>query len=44
MGVFKGQFRKLCAMLRKRGRRPEEAEDLVQEAFVKLLTYIVRKT
>ncbi|MBL8265178.1 MAG: sigma-70 family RNA polymerase sigma factor [Steroidobacter sp.] len=27
-------------MLRRRGRRPDEAEDLVQEAFVRLLTYI----
>lgn len=27
-------------MLRRRGRRQDEAEDLVQEAFVRLLTYI----
>jgi RNA polymerase sigma-70 factor (ECF subfamily) len=40
MDVFKAQFQKFCAMLRKRGRSPAEAEDLVQEAFVKLLTYI----
>jgi RNA polymerase sigma factor (sigma-70 family) len=40
MDAFKTRFQKLCAMLRRRGRRPEEAEDLVQEAFVKLLTYI----
>lgn len=40
MDVFKAHFQKFCAMLRKRGRRADEAEDLVQEAFVKLLTYI----
>jgi RNA polymerase sigma factor (sigma-70 family) len=40
MDVFQTHFRKFCAILRKRGRRPDEAEDLVQEAFVKLLTYI----
>jgi RNA polymerase sigma factor (sigma-70 family) len=40
MDVFKTHFHKFCSMLRKRGRRPDEAEDLVQEAFVRLLTYI----
>lgn len=40
MDVFKSHFQKFCNMLRKRGRRPDEAEDLVQEAFVRLLTYI----
>ena len=40
MDVFKAQFQKFCAILRKRGRSPDEAEDLVQEAFVKMLTYI----
>jgi RNA polymerase sigma factor (sigma-70 family) len=39
MDAFKAQFRKLCAMLRKQGKRPDEAEDLVQEAFVRLLKY-----
>src|SRR5689334_10314915 len=38
--VFKGYFQKFYAMLRKRGKRPEDAEDLVQDAFVRLLTYI----
>jgi len=42
MDVFKTHFRKFCNMLRKHGRRPDEAEDLVQEAFVRLLTYIDR--
>lgn len=40
MDLFKSHFHKLCSMLRRRGRRPDEAEDLVQEAFVRLLTYI----
>jgi len=39
---FKARFFRLSGMLRRRGRRPEEAEDLVQEAFVRLLTYIDR--
>jgi RNA polymerase sigma-70 factor (ECF subfamily) len=37
---FKPRFVRLSGMLRRRGRRAEEAEDLVQEAFVRLLTYI----
>lgn len=42
MDGFKTQFGKFCGFLRKRGRRPDEAEDLVQEAYVRLLTYIDR--
>jgi len=42
MELFRTHFHKFCSMLRKRGRRPDEAEDLVQEAFVRLLTYIDR--
>jgi RNA polymerase sigma-70 factor (ECF subfamily) len=38
--LFRTHFQKFCRMLRKRGRRPDEAEDLVQEAFVRLLAYI----
>jgi len=38
--LFKKEIAKLLGMLRKRGSRREEAEDLVQEAFVRLLTYI----
>ncbi len=34
------QFSRIFGMLRRRGTRPDEAEDLVQEAFVRLLTYI----
>jgi RNA polymerase sigma factor (sigma-70 family) len=37
---FKTSFLKLSGMLCRRGKRPDEAEDLVQEAFVRLLTYI----
>ncbi len=37
---FKTRFSRLSGMLCRRGKRPEEAEDLVQEAFVRLLTYI----
>lgn len=35
---FKNHFSKLYGMLRRRGERPDAAEDLVQEAFVRLLT------
>jgi RNA polymerase sigma-70 factor (ECF subfamily) len=42
MEGFKSHFSKLCSLLRRRGSRPEEAEDLVQEAYVRLLTYIDR--
>ena len=38
--VFKTEFAKLLGMLRKRGNPREDAEDLVQEAFVRLLSYI----
>jgi RNA polymerase sigma factor (sigma-70 family) len=37
---FKASFFKLAGMLRRKGKSPDEAEDLVQEAFVRLLTYI----
>jgi RNA polymerase sigma factor (sigma-70 family) len=42
MDAFKARFRRFCSLLRKRGRRADEAEDLVQEAYVRLLTYIHR--
>ncbi len=42
MDSFKTSFGKLYGALRRRGKRPDEAEDLVQEAFVRLLTYIDR--
>lgn len=37
---FKSQFFRLSARLRVRGRRLDEAEDAVQEAYVRLLSYI----
>lgn len=42
MSAFKGYFGKFYGMLRVRGKQPDDAEDLVQEAFVRLLTYIDR--
>jgi RNA polymerase sigma factor (sigma-70 family) len=37
---FKSRFSRLSNLLRIRGRRLDEAEDAVQEAYVRLLTYI----
>lgn len=34
------QLRRLTQLLRKRGRTPEEAEDLVQEAFLRLHAFV----
>jgi RNA polymerase sigma-70 factor (ECF subfamily) len=38
--AFKSQFGKLTATLRRRGSSAADAEDLVQEAFLRLLNYI----
>lgn len=42
MDAFKAHLDRLRGLLRKRGRRSDEAEDLVQEAYVRLLSYIDR--
>ncbi len=40
MDAFRIHFEKFCGLLRKRGLRPDEAEDLVQGGYVRLLSYI----
>jgi RNA polymerase sigma factor (sigma-70 family) len=42
MGTFPRYFRKLHRILRRRGRTREEAEDLIQQAFLKLQEYCER--
>ncbi len=39
---FKERFSRLTGLLRARGRRRDEAEDAVQEAYLRLLTYVKR--
>ena len=39
---FKSKFHRLTLVLRARGRRMDEAEDAVQEAYVRLLEYVNR--
>jgi RNA polymerase sigma-70 factor (ECF subfamily) len=39
MEVFVRQFRRLRRLLLRRGRTPEEAEDLIQDAFLRMQAY-----
>jgi RNA polymerase sigma factor (sigma-70 family) len=40
MGLWKQQFRKVMNVLRRRGQSREDAEDLVQEAFLRLHVFL----
>jgi RNA polymerase sigma factor (sigma-70 family) len=40
MGIWSKQVRRLHALLRRRGQTPEDAEDLVQEAFLRLHVFL----
>lgn len=40
MATWPAQFRKLKQLLRRRGQSAEDAEDLVQEAFLRLQTFL----
>jgi len=40
MSAWRKQFRKVMNVLRRRGQSPEDAEDLVQEAFLRLHVFL----